>query len=1130
MSGDPFLAALFDAIRLGADLFSRPSEFVAALRRLGYPTESAGVLTDVPGATEVTELLALLEPHVAALSDGASLEELLAALELLVTVAEAVDAIASADVVIPSVGDQISWPQVGADVAIRMPQALLFDVIEHRSGWLVALLELLGLAVRSRYRYDDDAPGTPLRQSVALDTSGLQQAIDDLGGYCTRLFVRDGTVDVDLLSALLHTALHGLVSVEHSGADQAWIDAFMGGDAGEEPIRVTHLRLDRGAAPAEALGLELLIGPHRPGNEPELRATAGVVALRSLALSPDPMNVELGTVAITVPAANVGLAIPPGGPAALVGDHSTEPAVTLDLAAADPWRLFGGDSGPRVELGGVIATLAFDPDGAEPTLTIRMRELTLRLDSEGSDPFLANLVSGVAATLDLDVTLSRRDGIRINADPSLSVRIPTTITLGPITISAIIVGVGLDGDELEVSLRVDTEATIGPLRVAVADVGVALAMRSGSTREGFGFSLGLDPPDRIAFSFEAGGTVSGGGFLDIDHDLGRYSGGAALEVIAIGVSALTVIDTRLPGSAEGWALFASLGIDIPGIPIGFGFTLEGLGGLMALNRRIDDEALALGLRQGAVDAIMFPDDPVRDAAVLIPQIDAFFPIEVGNTVVGPMVEIGWGSPVPLITAQIGVMISLPQGLVVVMGSVVTVLPTPEAPLIELHMDTLGVIDLAAGTLTVTASLYDSRLLGVIELSGDMAFHLASLPAPYFALSIGGWHPSFQPPACLPSVFGGLRRIRAEIAISDWVSVSFENYLALTPNTVQFGGRFELEARVTFALATYSARGWFGFDVLLVFSPFKLVADVAAGVAIYSGSRELMGVSLGVHVEGPEPWFANGYATFTFFGLKVTFDFTVGSKANPEVPPSVNVLALMAAQLDGASSWEVQRAGGIIAGLVLVSAADASESDVSESEGSEDAVGSATPMAPDSTLVMRQTVAPLDRQLDCFGTDRVDQDRVSLAVVTVTDASTGTALTGVETDDVLDWFPPSQFDDMTTTERLASPSYELMTAGVGIGVGGAVFGESVDVLVGHETSVWEPSADPGAGSVRRLGIVRGERVAGGWFDLGATIARSAGRPAVLVPEVSVAAVAYHVVGGHSVPTHVDRPRATAGAAP
>lgn len=29
MSGDPFLTALFDAIRLGADLFARPSELVA---------------------------------------------------------------------------------------------------------------------------------------------------------------------------------------------------------------------------------------------------------------------------------------------------------------------------------------------------------------------------------------------------------------------------------------------------------------------------------------------------------------------------------------------------------------------------------------------------------------------------------------------------------------------------------------------------------------------------------------------------------------------------------------------------------------------------------------------------------------------------------------------------------------------------------------------------------------------------------------------------------------------------------------------------------------------------------------------------------------------------------------------
>ena len=1117
MSGDPFLSALFDAIRLGGDLFVRPSEFLAALRRLGYATDPAAVVQAVPGAAEVAELVSDVESEVAAFSDGMTLAEFVGALQLLVPIGEAVDAIAAARVEIPSIGDPIDWERTGLDVAVRLPQALLFDVIEYRSGWLVAVLELIGVAARSTYHYDDDPPSAPASQSVALDVAGLGRAIDDFPGYCRELFVPDGVVDLDRIAGLLGTALTGLVSLEHTGPDQPWIDSFMGGYAGDDPIRLAHLHLDRGGVPAGLTKVELVVGPHRPGNDPDVDAAACVVALRAVDLSPDPIDVGVGTVTISTPSASAGLAISATAPPALVADISGELSVTLDISAENAWRLFGADSGPRVELGGVAAALTFSPDDTDLALTIGLRDLALRLDSEGADSFLANLVAGAAATLDLDVTLSGRDGLLIDADPSLQVRIPTAITVGPITVTAISAGVGLDGGELDLSLRLDSLATIGPLRVSVADVGVALALRSGPAREDFAFSLGFDPPDRVAFSFEGSDSVSGGGFLDIDHELGRYTGGAALQILEIGVNALTVIDTKVPGDATGWSFFASLGIDIPGLPIGFGFTLEGLGGLLALNRRVDDEALALGLRQGAVDAIMFPEDPVRDSALLIPQIDAYFPIEVGNTVVGPVVEIGWGSPAPLITAQLGIVISLPQGLVVVMGSVATVLPTPDAPLIELHMDTLGVIDLTAGTLTVTASLYDSRLLGVIELSGDMAFYIATLPAPFFALSIGGWHPAFQPPACLPSVFAGLRRIRAAIAITDSVHVSFESYIALTPNTVQFGGKFEIEATVTVALATYTAKGWFGFDVLLAFSPFKLVADVSAGVGVYSGDNELMGVSLDVHVEGPKPWFASGFATFTFFGLGVRFDFTVGSKANPEIPASVDVLGLIAAQLAATPSWEVQRAGGIVGTVILAPGVSTDDT------GS----GAGASMLPDSTLAMRQTVAPLDHTLERFGTDRVDQDRITVGTVVVTDASTGAVVTSIGSDAVLDWFAPSQFEDMTDAQRLAAPSYEQMQSGVSIGAAGAAFGESQSVPAGHETALWKAPTD-GGGTIRSLGVVRGGSVAGGRFDLGATAARSARRPTVAAPTVAVAPVQYHLVAGHSVPTHVRRPRSVMGA--
>ena len=121
-----------------------------------------------------------------------------------------------------------------------------------------------------------------------------------------------------------------------------------------------------------------------------------------------------------------------------------------------------------------------------------------------------------------------------------------------------------------------------------------------------------------------------------------------------------------------------------------------------------------------------------------------------------------------------------------MGSVEALLPIPTAPLITLHMDSLGVIDIGAGTFSLTASLYDSRLLETIDLSGDMAMYLQVSGQPYFLLSVGGYHPGFEPPSIVPAAMHDLRRMRAAISIASNVSVTIEAYFAVTSNSVQFG--------------------------------------------------------------------------------------------------------------------------------------------------------------------------------------------------------------------------------------------------------------------------------------------------------------------------------------------------------
>ena len=49
------------------------------------------------------------------------------------------------------------------------------------------------------------------------------------------------------------------------------------------------------------------------------------------------------------------------------------------------------------------------------------------------------------------------------------------------------------------------------------------------------------------------------------------------------------------------------------IPLGFGFTLTGVGGLVAVDRTVDVGALQAGLRSGSLDAMLFPSDAVKPA-------------------------------------------------------------------------------------------------------------------------------------------------------------------------------------------------------------------------------------------------------------------------------------------------------------------------------------------------------------------------------------------------------------------------------------------------------------------------------------------------------------------------------------
>lgn len=1043
-------------------------EFRNLLRDMGWWIDLSAVtdavVAAVPGAGELAAAVPDAVDAMRRLTDGPSSDghghgdgeqpaDATAAAELadaLVRILDAGAQLATFDPagVLPAGAGRLADPAFWADLAADLPEYLIVRWIRSYHPVAHAVLRLAGViedAVRP------DLAGGSDTGYERLVWSRLGALVTGGAALPAEVYGWGGPLD----HARLTSALRGLGAALGVRSTPVPVPESMVG-AGE-PFPADHPDLASvrgldvglvetvaGTTMAEA-GIVALPVPHSSAAG---SVAAMLVTLRAVG-SVEPRYRLAGgtelTVEVTADATGTsGIEIGPSGVRAVGSTANAGLDLGLDVTPEQPWR-FPRSGSPALRLGGAAVTAGIAAGhAAEWRVSAQLRDGELILLA--GDGLLAEILglAELGVPFDLDLEWSSVNGLTIGGAVGLAVGLPLDVTIGPIRLSdlRLELAAGADGSAA-VTATLTVTGVLGPFAVTVEGLGLAMLLSPSEDGRGslgaVAMALQPVPPDGLALAIDAPLTA-GGGRISIDSTSGRYEGALALTVGGIGVGVLVVVDTEVPGQVNGWAFFGSLSATFPGIPLGFGFSLTGVGGVLALNRALDAEALATGLREGAADALLFPQDPVRDAEVLIADLDLYFPLVPGNTVIGPVIEISWGIPV-LITGQLGIVISLPQGVIAVLGSVAALLPVPQAPLLELHLDTLGVVDLAAGTLLVTASVYDSRLLGLIELSGDAAVYLSIGADPYFMLSVGGFHPGFQPPATVPSVFGSLRRLRADVVLGLGVAASITAYFAITPNTLQMGGGFELAATAEVALSSYTARGWFEFDVLLQLDPFLLVTHVSAGVGVYCGDRELLGVQLDAHVEGPEPWYAVATASFKFFGIRVPFEVTVGGSGPPTTPASVDVHDLVTDQLELDAAWSAEHATGALNGIVL---------------------GPGVPddaLRPDDRLVVRQRVAPLDHPLERFGTFAPVQSTVSFTAATMLDAA-GAPLPGAASDSVLDWFAPADYAALSAQERLAAPSYELMSAGVSIGTDEiAIPSDPIDqpiVPAGHETSVWEPA--------------------------------------------------------------------------
>ena len=146
-------------------------------------------------------------------------------------------------------------------------------------------------------------------------------------------------------------------------------------------------------------------------------------------------------------------------------------------------------------------------------------------------------------------------------------------------------------------------------------------------------------------------------------ELVEFGGVIQLEILKVGVYAIGIL------SPDPFSLVLVMGVRFPtAIELSFGFTFNGVGGILAINRRVDTGELIKGMQTHFIDRVLFPDDPVAEAPKILDQVAHVFPPHDGGFVVGPIVELGWGSQAKIVEAKLGVILALPDPKIIILGA------------------------------------------------------------------------------------------------------------------------------------------------------------------------------------------------------------------------------------------------------------------------------------------------------------------------------------------------------------------------------------------------------------------------------------------------------------------------------
>ena len=498
-----------------------PDQARALLRKLGYdlPLEVfGGGLAAL--STRAGELIAAMHE----LAEGAEEDGTGAAIDnLLARLVATVGAIRDVHAQIQAAGGG-ALPDI-ADLPRRLTDFLVLDFLDNHRPGLHATLHVLGLVEHE----PSPPPGQPTRL-INWDRFGL--LVTDPGRVANDVYRWDSDFDAGTFLSRLGRLMRlaGLPGGRYP--QTASTQAALGNSAAGLP----ELRLpifQRGVTPEAYSQFGITFSPVEARG-----AKKAGLALLPYIMGGAEFDFPVGdrhelVFESTADLRAVGLVIQPPFSAEgflnLTSAFRASVTIREKSAQAEEIILIGSRGGTRLAIQGLGITWFVEGPPQELDLGFEAEAQALRLviAPGESDGFLQQILSGlnVQAEARLAFGMTLLSGFTFKGGAKLTLELGTQADLGPVRVEGLRVSLAPAHDHVRLEVGTTLRFKVGPVAAVVEHVGLRSDVRFQPGNLGpADLDIRFKPPSGVGLSVDAGGVVTGGGFLFHDEARGLYAG------------------------------------------------------------------------------------------------------------------------------------------------------------------------------------------------------------------------------------------------------------------------------------------------------------------------------------------------------------------------------------------------------------------------------------------------------------------------------------------------------------------------------------------------------------------------------------------------------------------------------